>query len=111
MHGNILELIVEIGAPYIISALEIVGIIVIVWTAVSSFVEYIKDIIQHKKFHFMHALSQGLAAGLSFLMAGEILKTVIIKEMNQLLVLGVVIVLRTVLSLIIHFEMKHTKED
>ena len=45
MHNNILETIVETGLPYIISLLEIMGIIVVSWSGISAFWEYIKDMI------------------------------------------------------------------
>ena len=40
-------------------------------------------------------------------MAAEILKTVLVRDLNELVVLGAVIVLRALLSLLIHVEMKH----
>ena len=39
-------------------------------------------------------------------MAAEILKTVLVRDLKELLVLGAVILLRALLSLLIHFEMK-----
>ena len=39
-------------------------------------------------------------------MAAEILKTVLVRELNELVVLGAVIILRALLSFLIHFEMK-----
>ena len=39
--------------------------------------------------------------------ADEILKTVLIRDFEELLVLGAVIVLRALLSFLIHFEMHH----
>ena len=39
-------------------------------------------------------------------MAAEILKTVQVRDLEELTVLGAVIVLRAVLSLLIHFEME-----
>ena len=39
-------------------------------------------------------------------MAAEILKTVLVRDLNELLVLGAVILLRALLSLLIHFEMR-----
>jgi uncharacterized membrane protein len=39
----------------------------------------------------------------------EILKTVLIRDFEELLVLGAVIILRALLSFLIHFEMKHGK--
>ncbi len=110
MAENILENIIHMALPYIISALEIMGIAVVTWSGLSAFWGYIKDVFFHKKINFMFKFSQGLAAGLEFKMAAEILKTVLIKEMSELLVLGAVILLRAVLSVLIHFEMKHNKE-
>ena len=63
-----------------------------------------KDI--NLQFHF----ARGLAAGLEFKMAAEILKTVIVQDMSELLILGAVILLRAILSLLIHFEMKHSEK-
>ena len=47
-----------------------------------------------------------LALSLEFKMAAEILKTVLVRDMTELMVLGAVIILRALLSFLIHFEMK-----
>ena len=39
----------------------------------------------------------------------EILKTVLVREMSELLILGAVIILRALLSLLIHFELKSSQ--
>ena len=54
-----------------------------------------------------YKFAMGLAAALEFKMAAEILKTVLVRDLNELVVLGAVIVLRALLSLLIHVEMKH----
>ena len=59
----------------------------------------------------MFKFSEGLATGLEFKMAAEILKTVLIKEMSELMVLGAVILLRAFLSVLIRFEMRHKIKD
>ena len=51
-------------------------------------------------------LADGLATSLEFKMAAEILKTVLVRDLNELMVLGAVILLRALLSLLIHFEMR-----
>ena len=43
-------------------------------------------------------------------MAAEILKTVLIREMSELLILGAVILLRALLSVLIHFEINPHKK-
>ena len=54
------------------------------------------------KFH----LANGLALSLEFKMAAEILKTVLVRSVQELVILGAVVLLRALLSLLIHFEMK-----
>ena len=39
-------------------------------------------------------------------MAAEILKTVLVRDLKELMVLGAVILLRALLSFLIHFELK-----
>lgn len=51
-----------------------------------------------------------LATGLEFKMAAEILKTVLITSLSELTVLGCIILLRALLSLLIHIEMKNDEE-
>ena len=109
MTDNILEKLIEIVLPYIINLLEIMGIIIVTWSGITAFFKYIKGIVAKRKIDFLLAFSQGLATGLEFKMGAEILKTVLVREMSELLVLGAVILLRAILSILIHFEIKHNK--
>ena len=43
-------------------------------------------------------------------MAAEILKTVLVRNLQELVILGAVILLRALLSLLIHIEMKNDEE-
>ena len=108
---NFLESAIQTVLPYIINILEIMGIAVVTWSGLYAFYGYLKEIFRHKKGDFMLKFSEGLATGLEFKMAAEILKTVLVTEMNELLVLGAVILLRAFLSVLIRFEMKHKKKD
>jgi uncharacterized membrane protein len=42
-------------------------------------------------------------------MGGEVLRTVIVREWNELLILGAIIVLRGALTFLIHWEIKQEK--
>lgn len=110
MEFNVLHNLIEVVLPYIITALEIMGIIVVAWSGVHAFWEFIQNTFFHKKLNIQYHFATGLATGLEFKMAAEILKTVLIREMSELYVLAAVILLRAVLSILIHFEMKHNKE-
>lgn len=108
---NFIERMVEIILPYTITILEIMGIFVVSWSSIQAFWNYIKNTFFHKNLNIQLLFAKGLATGLEFKMAAEILKTVLIREMSELLVLGAVILLRAVLSILIHFELKQSKDN
>ena len=103
---NILHDFIHAVLPYIISILEIMGIFIVTWSVIKEFWEYIQNTFMKKQLDIQFNLAVGLATGLEFKMAAEILKTVIVQSLDELLVLGVVILIRALLSLLIHFEMK-----
>lgn len=107
---NILEQGIHTVLPYIISGLEIMGIFVVAWSAVHAFWEYIQNAFFRKQLDLQHHLATGLATGLEFKVAAEILKTVLVQDLSELMVLGAVILLRAILSLLIHFEIKRPEK-
>lgn len=108
---NILEHLIETVLPYIIAVLEIMGILVVAWTAIQAFWEYIQNTFMKKNHALQNHFANGLATALEFKMGAEILKTVLVRELSELLVLGAVIGLRALLSVLIHFEMKHSDKE
>ena len=101
-----LERVIQVILPPIIAGCELIGIFVVTVTALQSFYKYLKGLITREPTDFKFELAQGLASGLEFKMAAEILKTVQVRDKEELLILGAVILLRALLSLLIHFEMK-----
>lgn len=102
-----IENLIEIILPPIIGMCELIGIIVVTISAFKAFYQYIKGLVTHIPTDFKFELAAGLAAGLEFKMAAEILKTVLVRDLKELVVLGAIILLRALLSFLIHFEMKH----
>ena len=86
--------------------LEFFGIIVLVSTAVKCFIQWIRHD-SHLRLH----LAQGIALSLEFKMGSEVLRTVVVREWSELGILGAVILLLGVLTFLIHWEIKHEKED
>ena len=101
-----LEHFIEELLPPVISLLELIGIFVVIHGALGAFWQYLRGVVTRRPSDFKLALAEGLAAGLEFKMAAEILKTVIIRTPEELVILGAVILLRALLSLVIHWEMK-----
>ncbi len=99
------ELIIQILPP-IISICELMGIFVVAVSALRAFWHYCRGLVSRMPRDVKFELANGLATSLEFKMAAEILKTVLVRDLNELIVLGAVVLLRALLSLLIHFEMK-----
>ena len=56
-------------------------------------------------------LAQGIALALEFKMGGEVLRTVVVREWSELGILGAIIVLRAMLTFLIHWEIKNEKRE
>ena len=54
---------------------------------------------------------QGIALALEFKMGGEVLRTVVVREWSELGILGAIIVLRAMLTFLIHWEIKNEKRE
>lgn len=108
---NYLHEIIVIVVPYMISLLEIIGIIVVFGSGIRGFWEYVQNTFMKKRYDLQGNLAKGLAMGLEFKMAAEILRTVLIQSLDELYMLGAIILLRALLSVLIHYEIKHPKKD
>ena len=101
-----LHAVIQHILPPIISLCELMGIFVVLVSAGQAFFLYCRELITHIPRNVKSQLANGLATSLEFKMAAEILKTVLVRDLNELIVLGAVVLLRALLSLLIHFEMK-----
>lgn len=87
--------------------LELFGIVVLVFTAVKCFIQWLRRDATHLRLN----LAQGIALSLEFKMGSEVLRTVVVREWEELLILGAVILLRGLLTFLIHWEIKNEKND
>ena len=106
-----IQKVIEVILPYMISILEVIGIVVVFWSAIHGFCQYFQNTFMKKSHDLQSNLAKGLAMGLEFKMAAEILRTVLIQSLDELYMLGAVILLRALLSLLIHYEIKHPKKE
>ena len=96
---ELLQSIVHHAAEIGIVIAEVIGISILIMTAIKCFVKYF-----HKDEHVRLELAQGIALALEFKLGGEVLRTVIVREWTELLILGAIIALRGALTLLIHWE-------
>lgn len=102
---KVLEEIVHYAAQLGIALAELAGITVLLITAVKGMISYFKN-----DEHLRLELAQGIALALEFKLGGEVLRTVIVREWTELLILGAIIALRGVLTLLLHWEIKVEEE-
>ena len=107
---NILHHFIEMILPYMISILELIGIFVVFWSGLRGLWQYLQITFRKKDLDLQSNLAKGLAMGLEFKMAAEILRTVLIQNLDELKMLGAVILIRALLSLLIHYEIKHPRK-
>ena len=101
-----LEALVEWILGILIPICEMMGIFIVAVSALNAFGQYLRSLVVRSDYDVKFQLASGLALSLEFKMAAEILKTVLVRDLAELTVLGAVIILRALLSFLIHFEMK-----
>ena len=104
---KVLDWLLENLVQICTDVLELFGIIVLVSTAVSCFLQWIRN----KRQLIRLNLAQGIALALEFKMGGEVLRTVVVREWSELGILGAIIVLRAMLTFLIHWEIKNEKRE
>ena len=86
--------------------MELFGIAVLVYTAIKCFIKWIKKDHTHLRLN----LAEGIALSLEFKMGSEVLRTVVVRDWEELGILGAVILLRGLLTFLIHWEIKNEEK-
>lgn len=100
--SEVFDLIVN----YLILLVEFIGIVILIYAIVAAVIGLIK-----RQPHTRLKLAEGIALSLEFKMGGELLRTVIVREWNELLILGAVILLRAALTFLIQWEIKLERKN
>lgn len=103
---SIVNQVFETIVNYAILLSELAGVSVLVFTIIKSFIGWIR-----RKDNIRLYLAQGIALALEFKLGGEVLRTVIVREWNELIILGAIILLRGALTFLIHWEIKNEKKE
>ncbi len=107
---SLYEKTLQFIAELTVHTLELVGISIVVIGSVNALIQILP---KHKKGHHVNVivnLGRSLALALEFKMGAEIVNTVIIRNLEELGILAIVIALRAILALLIHWEIKNEKK-
>jgi len=109
MYLDTMEAVIRETFYIFIALLEIYGTIVIFIAANSIFFTFVKPSNQNEKIQkgIRLAFARHLSLGLEFLLASEIIRTVVVRSWNELVVLIVILSLRAFLTLLVLWEIKH----
>ena len=97
-----LQFVVEIG----IQLFEWVGVAVLIAAGVMGVVNYVRRDPETRL-----KLAQGLAMALEFKLGGEILRTVLVRDLSEIALVGAIILLRAALTFLIHWEIKNEERS
>ncbi len=81
---------------------EYVGVFVLIVSGIRGTYEYVK-----RKPLTRLNLAKGMAMGLEFKLGSEILRTVVVRDYQEILTVGGIILLRAALTFLIHWEIKN----
>ncbi len=105
------ESLLHLFAEFIVLTLEFIGILIIIIGSFRAIIQLFSKLKKKQKANIVINLGNTLALALEFKMGAEIVNTVIVRELRELGTLAIVIALRAILSLLIHWEIKNEKKS
>ncbi len=100
--SDLFDLIVN----YLILFVELIGIGILLYAVISAVIGLIR-----RQPHTRLKLAEGIALSLEFKMGGELLRTVVVREWKELLILGAIILMRAALTFLIQWEIKIERKN
>ena len=98
-------------AEIVVCTLEFIGILIVVVGSMRALATFGISIKKKHPTNIVIGLGRALSVALEFKMGAEIVNTVIIRDMRELAVLVIVILIRALLAFIIHWEMKMERKE
>ena len=92
--------------PILIHLFELMGILILTLGTFTAFINYFRGKLTKKDFKVKYAFADVMVTSLDFKLSAEILKTVIIKSREELVILAVVFIIRIIMTFVLEREMK-----
>lgn len=102
----IIEHLMEMIVPYITGSLELIGVAIISIAAVRGVFQFFQNGFNFRGDDVSIDFAKAMALSLEFKLAAEIIKTVVIRTLDEFIILASVATLRVVLSFVLHWELK-----
>lgn len=102
----IIEHFLELIIPYITGALELIGVAIITISAIRGVYKFFKNGFNFKDDEVAISFAKAMSLSLEFKLAAEIIKTVVIRDLDEFVILASVAILRVVLTFVLHWELQ-----
>ena len=96
--------------PILIHLFELMGILILTLGVFTAFYHYIQKRFFKKDINIKYEFADVMITTLDFKLAAEILKTVTIKSMDELVILASVFIIRIIMTFVLEKEMKIEKK-
>lgn len=99
--------------PILIHLFELMGILILTLGVFTAFYHYIQKRFFKKDFNIKYEFADVMITTLDFKLASEILKTVTIKSMDEVVILASVFIIRIIMTFVLEKEMQieESKKD
>lgn len=101
-----MEDLLDVLVTNAIHLFELVGVIVLIVAGVRGVVNYVR----HDPMVRLN-LAKGMALCLEFKLGSEILRTVIVRDLSEIAIVGAIIALRAALTFLLHWEIKNEEAE
>ena len=102
-----LEHVFTIVVQFSILLMELIGVVIIIWTVV----QCIHCMISKKNRNLRLLLAHGIAFALEFKLGGEVLRTILARDFKEIGMIACVIALRAALTFLLHWEVREEHEE
>jgi uncharacterized membrane protein len=102
------EYFVQDFTKIMIVALELVGLLIIIYSSLMTLSRFVKLKYQQTSTDIRIRLGRGISFALMFYLGAEILRLILIREYKDLFIVGAIIVLHVIVSVLIAWEVSHS---
>jgi uncharacterized membrane protein len=102
----IIEHFLELIIPYITGSLETIGVAIITIAALRGIFQFMRNGFDFRDDEVAIEFAKAMSLSLEFKLAAEIIKTVVIRTIDEFIILAAVAILRVVLTFVLHWELK-----
>ena len=101
-----IEKVFETIIQYSMLILEIIGTVVILLSTIQAVI-----CLLCRKQNAPIRLAQGISLGLEFMLCSEVLRTIVARDLNALLITGGLVALRAAMTVLVHWKNKREKAE